>query len=78
MFNSPLQKQIAEQKFTSLDISVGADKADKMDVRNCKMVTKVTPVSLAPFSCKDPRALPKIHKMHVRKQYEEAFFILNI
>lgn len=68
MFNSPLQNQIAEQEFTSLDISVGADKADKMDVRNCKIVTTVYPISLAPFTRRDPRALQKIHKMHARKQ----------
>lgn len=68
MFNSPLQNRIAEQEFTRLDISVGADKADKVDVRNYKMVTTVTPISLAPFTRRDPRALQKIHKMQVRKQ----------
>lgn len=49
-----------------------------MEVRNCKMVTTVTPISLAPFMRKDSRALQKIHKTHVRKQYKEEIFILNL
>jgi len=78
MFNSLLQNQTAEQEFIRLDISVGADKDDKMDVRNCKMVTAVTPLSLTSFTHKDPRALQKIHKMHLRKKYKETFFVLKL
>lgn len=33
---------MAEQEFPRLGISAGADQVDKMDVRNCKLVTTVT------------------------------------